>query len=86
MSGFKRISSEIKAEVLTRAKAGTAVAELSKQYAISTKTMYHWLSAEVNGGISQLEITKLRRQNEELLKMIGLLTLEKNQLKKKAAH
>ena len=86
MSGFKRISSEIKTEVLTRAKAGTSVAELSKQYAISTKTIYHWLSAQVNGGVSQLQFTRLKRQNEELLKMIGLLTLETNQLKKKAAH
>lgn len=86
MSGFKKISIETKNEVLKRAKEGISVADLSKQYGISTKTIYAWLSAGANGGVSQLEIAKLRRENAELCKLIGMITMENSRLKKKTTH
>jgi len=86
MSGFKRIPIEIKNEVLKRAKEGIAVADLATQYAISGKTIYTWLSAAVNGGVSQLEIAKLKKENAELCRIIGMITMENSKLKKKTAH
>ena len=82
MSGYKRIGKEIKEEVIERAKTGIKVTNLSKEYGISTKTIYGWLSGTANNGESQLELIKLRRQNETLLKLVGELTLEKTQIKK----
>jgi len=40
MSGFKRIPLEIKEQVLTRAKEGIPVAQLSNEHGISTKAIY----------------------------------------------
>lgn len=86
MAGFKRISNEIKDEVLKRAKEGIKIADLSSQYGISTKTIYTWMSANVNGGVSQLEVAKLRKENAELCRIIGMLTMENSKIKKKAVH
>lgn len=86
MSGFKAIPAEIKNETLRRAREGVAVSELASQYGISTKTIYGWLSAGANRGISQLESFKLRKENTELYRIIGLLTLENTRLKKKTSH
>lgn len=86
MAGFKRISIEIKDEVLKRAKDGAKVSDLASQYGISTKTIYTWMSAHVNGGVSQLEVAKLRKENAELCRIIGMLTMENNKIKKKAIH
>ena len=86
MSGFKRISPEIKAEALARAKTGISVSELANQYGISTKTMYNWLSSGVNGGVSQLELARLKKENSELCRIIGMITMENTKLKKKVSH
>lgn len=81
-SGFKRIAPEIKAEIIQKVKEGGKVVDIAKQYGIYHKTIYHWMSNKVNQTNEQLEISKLKRQNEELLRTIGELTVENNQLKK----
>lgn len=86
MAGYKRIPLEIKNEVLSRSKTGVAVVDLAKQYGLSTKTIYYWLRCEVSGNISQLEIIKLRKENEYLLGLVGRLTLESSKIKKKLQH
>lgn len=42
----RRMSSEIKEENLGKVQAGERVANLAKQYAVSTKTIYGWLRQE----------------------------------------
>jgi len=86
MSGYKRISSEIKTEVLTKVKAGQTVKELATLYGISDRIIYKWLKDNLEGGISPLEIGKLRKENEFLLKLVGKLTADSVKLKKKNSH
>jgi len=86
MAGYKRIALEIKNEVIARSKAGVSVADLAKQYALSTKTIYYWLRTEASGNMSQLTITKLRKENEYLLGLVGRLTVEVSKSKKKLQH
>jgi transposase len=83
---FKRIQIEIKNEILNKVKNGEAVAEIAKQYAISTKTIYTWLSNESRPEISVLEYNRLKRENEELKRIIGLITLELERGKKNYFH
>jgi transposase-like protein len=72
----KVIPKEIKEEILSKVKAGERVAALAEQYGISTKTVYTWLSKEAGEEvISPLKYNKLKRENEELKRLIGELTL-----------
>jgi len=83
---FKRVPAEIKREVLDKIKSGMTVAQAAQTYAISTKTIYTWLSSQTRPEISVLEFNRLRRENEELKRIIGLVTLELERGKKNRNH
>jgi len=73
----KIIAKEIKEEVLSKVKNGVKVAVLAEQYGISNKTIYTWLSKESGEEIvSILKHNRLKRENEELKRLIGELTLD----------
>jgi putative transposase len=73
---IKRIPKEIKEEVLSKSKAGEKVSDLANRYGISTKTIYTWLTKDSGEGvISVIRYNKLKRENEELKRLIGELTL-----------
>ena len=86
MGGYKRIPKEIKDEVLARIKQGQKVPDLALEYAISTKTVYNWLATGVRGEVSSLEHARLRRERDDLLRLVGNLTLEVEKGKKKRGH
>lgn len=78
-----RIPKEIKEEIITKVQAGERVAELAQQYGISTKTIYGWLRQDTGEGVvSVLQYNKLKRENEELKRLIGELTLNLHLQKK----
>lgn len=70
------IAKEIKDEVLAKAKAGEKVLALADQYGISSKTIYTWLRLDTREPVvSVLQYNRLKRENEELKKLVGELTL-----------
>jgi len=74
---FKGIAKEIKQEVLAKAKSGEKVAALAQQYGISAKTIYGWLSKDSGEEVvSILRYNKLKKENQELKRLIGEITLE----------
>jgi len=77
------VSREVKIEILAKVKAGEKVAELSKQYGISEQSIYSWLKQNVTGMVSILEHNKLKKENDQLKQIIGVLTLELEKTKKK---
>jgi transposase len=79
------ISHEVKAEIIAKVKSGEKVAELSKQYGISEQSIYSWLKQKVEGTVSVLEHSKVKKENEQLKQIIGVLTLELEKTKKKQA-
>lgn len=83
---FKRIPVETRNEILAKVKGGQSVAEAATQYAISTKTIYGWLSNETRPEISILEYNRIKKENEELKRIIGLITLELERGKKNGRH
>ena len=79
----KMISKEIKHEVLAKARAGEKVAALAKQYGISDKTIYTWLRQDTGEEVvSWVKYHKLKRENEELKRIIGEITLDASWKKK----
>lgn len=81
-SGYKRVDPAIKAEIISKAKNGERVLDLAKQYGFFYRTIYRWMGEKANQSNDQLEVVRLRRQNEELVKIIGEQTLEITRLKK----
>lgn len=80
MSG---ISGEVKAEILAKVKAGQKISELSKQYGVSDKTIYGWLRGQITEQVSYREYKRVMKENEDLKKILGVLTLELEKAKKK---
>lgn len=77
------VALEVKAEIIAKVKSGEKVAELSKQYGISEQSIYSWLKQKVEGIVSVLEHNKVKKENEQLKQIIGVLTLELEKSKKK---
>ncbi len=70
------IPKEIKDEVLAKAKAGEKVSALANQYGISIKTIYTWLRAGTGEAVvSIVQYNRLKRENEELKKLVGEISL-----------
>jgi len=67
---------------MDKVKSGMSIADAAKQYALSTKTIYTWLSNQVRPEISILEYNRLKRENEELKRIVGIITLELERGKK----
>jgi len=79
-----RIAPDVEEQIINRIKnEGVSVAQAAKEHGVSTQTIYAWIGAKVEGGPSVMEIAKLRRENDELLKLVGLLTLKLNEAQKK---
>lgn len=79
---FKKVPIQTKEEILLKIKNGAAVAETADQYGISSKTIYAWLRNQVKPEISVIEFNRLKRDNEELKRIIGIITLELEREKK----
>jgi transposase len=79
----RRIAKEIRDEIVSKVQTGERVAELAEQYAVSAKTIYGWLRQDSGEAVvSMLHYNKLKRENEELKRLIGELTLNMHLQKK----
>lgn len=78
-----RIASEIREQVLHRVQHdGISVVQASKEHGISHHTIYYWLSKKAEQGPNILQINKLKRENEELQKLLGRAMMEIERSKK----
>lgn len=83
MGTFKFIPKEIKEQILKRIKEeGVTVSQAAKDAGISTKTIYNWLRSKTLSDGSVLEVSRLKRENKELLEIIGRLTHDLTKSKK----
>jgi len=78
-----RIPKELKDDVVQKIKQGEKVTDLAKQYGISDKTLYYWLRQNTGEqAVPIVKYNKLKRENEELKRLLGEITLEMSQGKK----
>ena len=62
---------------------GLTVVEAATKFQVSTKAIYRWLElSSDNGHTSILEMNKIRRENQQLKEIIGLLMLDQQKTKK----
>ena len=77
MGERKIIPKEIKEEILAKVKSGGKVMELAKQYGVSDKSIYVWLRQSTGEQVvSIVQHNRLKRENEELKKLLGEVTLK----------
>ena len=79
-----KISSEIKEQILKRVKEeGLPVAQIAEEHGISPNTIYGWLTKKIKAMPSWKELSKLQKDNKELLALVGELTIKLSQAQKK---
>jgi transposase-like protein len=79
-----RTSPEVKEQIINRIKnEGVTVAQAAKEHGLHDSTIYGWLGAKTESTAPVLEIAKLRRENDELLRLVGLMTLKLSESQKK---
>ena len=83
------ISKEVKNKILNSVKNDwIAVSKLSKEYWISTVTIYTWMRKEwehnKSSTVNLWELNRLKKDKQDLLLIIWELTAEINKTKKKS--
>jgi hypothetical protein len=81
-----KIAQEVKEEILGKVKAGESVMSLSKSYGVSDKTIYAWLRGKALSNISFMEYARIKKENQQLKEIIGVLTFELSKVKKKTIN
>jgi transposase-like protein len=72
----KIIPPEVKAEIIDKIKSGEKVLVVATQYGISDKSIYNWLRQDTKEPVvSVVQYNKLKRENEELKKLVGEISL-----------
>jgi excisionase family DNA binding protein len=85
MKKHHRIASEVREQILRRIKdEGVTIGEAARDAGVHETTVYGWLGKGVSGAPTIGELVKLKRQNEELIALVGQLTLEKSRAQKKS--
>lgn len=79
-----RVAKEVKAEIVRKVKEeGISVSQAAKDAGVHETTVYGWLGAGATSAPSWGEFSRLQKQNKELFEVIGELTIQLSQAKKK---
>lgn len=80
----QKIAPELKEQIINRIKNdGITVVQAAKDHGISEGTIYTWLSRKVEGQPTLAEIVRLKRENAQLLQLVGEMTLKLSETQKK---
>lgn len=80
-----RIAAEVKQEILQKVKAeGLAVSQAAKDYGVHESTIYGWLGHGAKGSPTWSEFNRLKKERDDLLKIVGELTVKASSAQKKS--
>lgn len=79
-----RIAPDVREQILKRIKEeGIPVAQAAKEHGVHEATVYNWLGKGLKEAPTIGELVRVKRQNQELLAIVGELTLKMSQSQKK---
>jgi transposase-like protein len=79
-----RTALEVREQIISRIKdGGVSVQQAAKEHGVHETTVYGWLGSKANGMPSVLEFAKLKRERDELLRLVGEITLKLSETQKK---
>lgn len=82
----RKVSIDVKNQILERIKIeGITVPDIAKEHGLHPATIYGWMAKGVTALPSMLELSKLKKENQMLLELIGKLTVDVSVEKKKMA-
>lgn len=83
MKGYPLLTPEQKREIIARIKEkGERVSDLAKEYGVQPKIIYGYLSRSGQNSGTLLELAKLKREKDTLLKIVGQLIVDQKMRKK----
>lgn len=78
---------EIKEQILNRIKNDhIPVSQVSREFGISDNTIYGWINGKASGSPGLLEVVQLKRKIDSLYMLIGQLSSQLSDEKKKNRH
>jgi len=79
-----RIAPDVKEQIISRIKNdGVTVVAAAKDHGVSENTIYAWIAKKTEGQPTLAEIIKLKRENAQLLALVGEVTLKLSESQKK---
>ncbi len=79
-----RIAPDMREQIINRIKNdGVSVAQAAKDHGISEQTIYGWIAKKVEGQPSFSDLIRLKKENAQLLQLVGELTLKLSETQKK---
>jgi transposase-like protein len=79
-----RVSAEVKADIIRRVKEeGIPIKQAASEHGITDSAIYKWLDKGIEGQPSFGELSRLQKQNRDLLTIIGEMTLKLSEAQKK---
>ena len=83
-TGYPALTTKQKEEIITRIRdKGEKVPDLAREYGVWSKTIYNLLRNKVNQPNMVLELARVIRERDALLKVVGELFVENKMNKKK---
>lgn len=83
MKGHK-IAPELKEQIINRIKNdGISVVQAARDHGVSEGTIYGWIAKKVEGQPTLAENIRLKRENTQLLQLVGEITLKLSETQKK---
>lgn len=83
-TGYPALTIKQKEEIISRIRdKGEKVPDLAKEYGVWSKTIYNLLRNKVNQPNIALELARVIRERDALLKVVGELFVENKMNKKK---
>lgn len=79
-----RTAPEVKEQIINRIKNdGVSVVQAATDHGVSENTIYGWIAKKTEGQPTVSEIVKLKRENSQLLQLVGEFTLKLSETQKK---
>lgn len=79
-----RVPADVKADIIKRVKEqGISVAEAAKDAGIHETTIYGWLGSGVKAAPTWGEFNKLKKERDDLVRLVGDLTVKLSNAQKK---
>lgn len=79
----QRIAPDVKEQIINRIKNdGITVTQAAQEHGVAEGTIYGWIAKKVDG-VSQSDVIRLKRENDQLKMLLGEITLKLSETQKK---
>ena len=80
-----RTAPDVREQIINRIKnEGVSITEAAKDHGISENTIYGWIAKKVDGQPTLSEVLRLKKENKQLLELVGEITLKLSETQKKS--